>query len=149
MRGARAVVADLRVFLDANILFTAAYSSDGLSALLIELGAAGRVTLLTSLLAILEAERNLEVKRPAALPTLRGSLTAVRVVREPAPADVERLTPPELSAKDRPLLAAAIVAHATHFVTGDVADFGRFMDRRARLPLRVMTPRQFLTDVRP
>ena len=143
-------MADLRVFLDANVLFTAAYSPDGLSAFLIELGATGRVTLLTSPLAIIEAERNLEAKRPAALPTLRGNLTAaVRVVREPAPADVERLTPPELSSKDRPLLAAAIVAHATHFVTGDVADFGRWMDRRARLPLRVMTPRQFLTEERP
>ena len=126
-------MADLRVFLDANVLFTAAYSPDGLSALLVELGAAGRVTLLTSPLAIVEAERNLEAKRPAALATMRRSLAAVRVVREPASADVERLTPPELSSKDRPLLAAAIVAHATHFVTGDVADFGRWMDRRARL----------------
>lgn len=142
-------MADLRVFLDANILFAAAYSPDGLSVLLVELGAAGRVTLLTSPLAIVEAERNLEAKRPAALPTLRRHLTAVRVVREPAPADVERLTPPELSTKDRPLLAAAIAAHATHFVTGDVADFGRWMDRTARLPLRVMTPRQFLTEVHP
>ena len=142
-------MADHRVFLDANILFTAAYSPDGLSALLIELGATRRVTLLTSPLAIAEAERNLEAKRPAALPTLRGSLAVVRVVREPATADVERLTPPELSSKDRPLLAAAIAAEATHFVTGDVADFGRFMDRRGRLPLRVMTPRQFLTEVRP
>jgi uncharacterized protein len=144
-----ALVADLRVFLDANILFTAAYSPDGLSALLLELGAAGRVTLLTSPLAIVEAERNLEAKRPTALPALRESLTAVRVVTEPATADVERLTPAELSSKDRPLLAAAIVARATHFVTGDLADFGRWMDRRARLPLRVMTPRQFLTEVRP
>ena len=142
-------MAELLVFLDANVLFTAAYSPDGLSVLLIELGAAGRVTLLTSLLAIVEAERNLEAKRPPALPTLRRSLTAVRVVREPAPGDVERLTPPDLSSKDRPLLAAAIVAHATHFVTGDVADFERWMDRRARLPLQVMTPRQFLTEVQP
>ena len=142
-------MAELLVFLDANVLFTAAYSPDGLSALLIELGAAGRVTLLTSPLVIVEAERNLEAKRPPALPTLRRSLTAVRVVREPAPGDVERLTPPDLSSKDRPLLAAAIVAHAPHFVTGDVADFGRWKDRRARLPLQVMTPRQFLTEVQP
>ena len=86
-------MADLRVFLDANVLFTAAYSPDGLSALLVELGAAGRVTLLTSPLAIVEAERNLEAKRPAALTTQRRSLAAVGVVREPAPADAERLTP--------------------------------------------------------
>ncbi len=142
-------MADLRVFLDANILFTAAYSPDGLSAFLIELGVAGRLTLLTSPLAVVEVERNLETKRPAALPALRRSLASVRIVAEPGPANVEQLTPPELSAKDRPLLAAAIVAHATHFVTGDVADFGRFMGRRSRLPLQVMTPRQFLTEVRP
>lgn len=142
-------MADLRVFLDANVLFTAAYSPDGLSSLLIELGAARGVTLLTSPLAIVEAERNLEAKRPAALPALQRSLTAVRIVGEPPPADVERLTPADLSSKDRPLLAAAIVARATHFVTGDLADFGRWMHRQAGLPLRVMTPRQFLTEVGP
>jgi hypothetical protein len=70
-------------------------------------------------------------------------------VRELAPADVERLTPAKLSSKDRPLLAAAVVAQATHFVTGDVADFGRWMHPRAELPLRVVTPRQFLTEEQP
>lgn len=138
---------DLRVFLDANVLFTAAYSPNGLSALLIEVGAAGRVTLLTSPLAIIEAQRNLEAKRPAALAVFEGNLAVLTVVREPASADVERLTPAELSAKDRPLLAAAIAGRATYFVTGDQRDFGRWMTRRASLPLTVMTPRQFLTDV--
>jgi predicted nucleic acid-binding protein len=142
-------VADLRVFLDANILFTAAYSPEGLSALLIELGAVGRVTLLTSPIAIIEARRNLEVKRPAAVPAFERSLTAIEIVREPVPADVERLTPEDLSAKDRPILAAAIVARATHFVTGDQRHYGRWMTRRTSLPFRVMTPRQFLTEVRP
>jgi uncharacterized protein len=148
-RDGDAFVADLRVFLDANVLFTAAYSPDGLSALLVELGVTGRVALVTSPLAIVEAERNLAAKRPNALPALERSLAAVRVVREPAPADVERLTPRELSTKDRPLLAAAIVAGATHFVTGDLADFGRWMGRQTGLPLRVMTPRQFLTQAGP
>ena len=141
-------MADLRVFLDANVLFTAAYSPEGRSALLIEIGAAGRLTLFTSPLAIIEAQRNLEAKRPAALPAFERNLAAVEVVREPAPADVKRLTPPDLSAKDRPLLAAAISARATHFVTGDQRDFGRWMVRGAPLPLRVMTPRQFLAQVR-
>jgi predicted nucleic acid-binding protein len=71
-------VADLRVFLDANILFTAAYSLDGLSAFLIELATAGRLTLLTSPLAVVEAERNLETKRPAALPAQRRSLATAQ-----------------------------------------------------------------------
>ncbi|MGH7390935.1 MAG: PIN domain-containing protein [Candidatus Rokuibacteriota bacterium] len=142
-------MADRRVFLDANVLFTAAYSPAGLSALLVELGATGRVTLLTSSLAIIEARRNLEVKRPEALPGLERSLVAVHLVSAPAPADVERLTPADLSAQDRPILAASIVAGATHFVTGDRRDFGRWMGRRSALPLRIMTPRQFLTEAEP
>jgi predicted nucleic acid-binding protein len=137
------------VFLDANVLFTAAYSPAGLSALLVELGAAGRVTLLTSPLAIIEARRNLEVKRPEAVPALERNLAGMRLVKAPAPTDVERLTPADLSGRDRPILAAAIIAGATHFVTGDRRDFGRWMGRRTALPLRIMTPRQFLTDVRP
>ena len=140
---------DPRVFLDANVLFTAAYSPRGLSALLIELGVAGRATLLTSPLSVIEAQRNLEAKSPDALNAFERHLRAIEVVREPAPAEVEQLTPPELSSKDRPLLAAAIVARATHFVTGDQKDFGRWMTGRARLPLRVLTPRQFLTEVKP
>jgi predicted nucleic acid-binding protein len=142
-------VADFRVFLDANVLFTATYSPAGLSALLVELGNAGRITLLTSPVTIIEARRNLEGKRPQALPGLERCLAAIRVVNAPAPADVERLTPTDLSAADRPLLAAAIVAGATHFVTGDRRDFGRWMAPRLSLPLEIMTPRQFLTDVRP
>jgi uncharacterized protein len=142
-------VAELRVFLDANVLFTAAYSPAGLSAFLVELGTAGRVTLLTSPLAIIEARRNLEMKRPEALPRLERSLAAIQVVKAPAPTDVERLTPADLSAQDRPILAAAIIAGATYLVTGDRQDFGRWMGRRTSLPLRIMTPRQFLTEVRP
>jgi predicted nucleic acid-binding protein len=142
-------VAELRVFLDANVLFTAAYSPGGLSALLIEVGLAGRITLLTSPLAVIEAKRNLEAKRPTAVAAFERSLAAFQVVTEPAPADVERLTPDELSAKDRPLLAAAIAGRATHFVTGDRKDFGRWMTRRASLPLRVVTPRQFLGEAAP
>ena len=140
---------DLRVFLDANVLFTAAYSPDGLSALLIEIGAAGRLVLLTSRLAIIEARRNLEVKRLKALPRLDRHLRAVEVVTEPSPRDVDRLTPDGLAPKDRPILAAAIVARATHFVTGDRRDFGPWMGACAELRLLVMTPRQFLDAVRP
>jgi len=141
--------AALRVFIDANVLFTAAYSPGGLSALLLELGAAGRLEVLTSPLAVIEARRNLEVKRPDAVTALDRSLAAVTLVREPSPAVVDRLAPADLAAKDRPVLAAALAARATHFVTGDRRDFGRWMDDPGGLPLRVMTPRQFLVEALP
>ena len=138
-----------RVFVDANVLFTAAYSPGGLSALLLELGAAGRVEVLTSPLAVIEARRNLEVKRPDAVTALDRWLSAVTLVREPSPALVDRLTPADLAAKDRPVLAAALAARATHFVTGDRRDFGRWMDDPGALPVRIMTPRQFLVEAPP
>jgi predicted nucleic acid-binding protein len=138
-----------RVFVDANVLFTAAYSPGGLSALLLELGAAGRVEVLTSPLAVIEARRNLEVKRPAAVGVLNRWLSTVTLVQEPAAAVVDRLAPDDLAAKDRPVLAAALAARATHFVTGDRRDFGRWMEDPGALPIRVMTPRQFLTEVPP
>ncbi len=139
---------DLRVFLDANVLFTAACSPNGLSSLLIEIGASGRFALLTSQLAVIEARRNLEVKRPNALPRLDRHLRVVETVTEPGPRDVDRLTPDALAPKDRPILAAAIVARATHFITGDRGDFGPWIGGRGELPLLVMTPRQFLAAAR-
>jgi predicted nucleic acid-binding protein len=107
------------------------------------------LALLTSQLAVIEARRNLEVKRPKALPRLDRYLRAVEALTEPGPRDVDRLTPDRLAPKDRPILAAAIVAGATHFVTGDRRDFGPWMGSRGELPLFVMTPRQFLEAVRP
>ena len=96
--------------------------------------------MLTSPLAVIEARRNLEVKRPDAVAALDRWLTAVTLVREPSPAVVDRLAPAGLAAKDRPVLAAGLAARATHFVTGDRRDFGRWMDDPGDLPLRVMTP---------
>lgn len=69
------------------------------------------------------------------------------MVRDPAPPDVARLTPVKLSAKDRPILAAAIAARASHFVTGDrlvrrgmVADCYSFgLDTPYRLEILIAT----------
>ncbi len=58
----------MRVFLDANVLFTAAHNSHGKAAFIIELGAAGHFSLFTSDAALMEAERNLAAKYPRSLP---------------------------------------------------------------------------------
>jgi predicted nucleic acid-binding protein len=56
----------VRIFLDANILFSAALGGRSF-ALLWELARAEKVTLLTSRYCRIEAERNLSRKRPASL----------------------------------------------------------------------------------
>jgi len=69
-----------RLFLDANVLFTAAHNPDGKAALILELAGAGHWEALTSTYAVAEARRNLERKAPQRAPALRELLRNVRVV---------------------------------------------------------------------
>jgi hypothetical protein len=54
----------VRVFLDANVLFTAAHNPNGKAAFLISLGSSGLLQLATSAYAQEESKRNLERKYP-------------------------------------------------------------------------------------
>ena len=51
-----------KLFLDANVLFTAAHNRDGKAGAVIELGKQGRWRCFTSAYALEEAQRNLSVK---------------------------------------------------------------------------------------
>jgi len=54
----------MKLFLDANILFTAAYSEQGISRALFHLAAARKCTLITAPFAFEEAKKNQELKAP-------------------------------------------------------------------------------------
>jgi hypothetical protein len=54
----------MNLFLDAKVIFTAAYSAEGLSRGLFLLAAAGKCTLFTSAFAHEKALRNIHKKRP-------------------------------------------------------------------------------------
>ena len=56
--------------------------------------------------------------------------------------------PQGLARKDRPFFQAALACRATHLLTGDLRDFGRFMDRPDEtLGVRVQTVAEFLDEV--
>jgi len=114
-----------RLFLDANVLFTAAHNPDGKAAFLITLANDGYWQVITSDLAIEEARRNLERKYPQSMAQLEILLDAVRVVATPAVADC----PINLPEKDRPIFAAARNGRATHLLTGDRKHFGPFFNQ--------------------
>lgn len=107
-----------RVFLDANILFSAAYKSTRLR-LLWKLP---NVQLVSSRYAVKEAELNLEQSRPEAIGELTELLKKVEILTvnylEPLPPSIS------LVEKDAPILQAAIVTKATHLLTGDFRHFG-------------------------
>lgn len=133
-----------RLFLDANVLFTAAHNPDGKAALIISFGEAGILKICTSAFAAEEARRNLWAKYPAALKEFSEILQTAAIVPERPDAPF----PPDLTEKDRPVFQAALACKATHLITGDIAHFGGFMCRPAKtFGLLVMTPAQFLDSL--
>jgi len=116
-----------RLFLDANVLFTAAHNPNGKAALVISLGTQCHWELYSSAYALEEARRNLERKFPervAALATIESGLN----LSSHGPG-TPRLA--GLANKDPPIFQAALGCAATHLLTGDLRDFGPFMNRSA------------------
>ena len=133
-----------RLFLDANVLFTAAHNPAGKAAFVLELGAEGRWELITSALAVEEAHRNLGLKFPSSVARLEDLPRGVRRVGAPS----GFVFPVELPSKDRPILAAALCAGATHLLTGDTKHFGPYMDDPGHLGgLCIRTVAAFLESV--
>ncbi len=136
-------MAALTVFLDANILFSAALGGPALE-LLWELEKAGRIRFVTSRQCRSEATANLERKRPDAAPRLAAILVSVGEASEPNEEELQKARR-VLPEKDAPVLAAALATEASVLITGDVKHFGSLM-RRRDLKLRIRTPRAFLLE---
>lgn len=130
-----------RLFLDANVLFSAAYRADAGVARLWDREDA---ELLSSDYAIEEARRNLSESEQVA--RLAELLQQLRIVPSVVPhADTRREI--ELPEKDWPILGAAIAAGATHLITGDKKDFGPFFESEI-LGVRVLPPSSYLNPKR-
>jgi hypothetical protein len=134
-----------RLFLDANVLFTAAHNPQGKSAFLLQqAGSPSRPwCLLSSAYAIEEARRNLRAKFPDTLTSFEQGLACIEVVAQPA-AVLLSLALPE---KDLPIWAAAHAAGATHLLTGDLRDFGPLMNRpQTTGGVTIQTVAEYLRD---
>ncbi len=125
-----------RVFLDANVLFSASWCE---GAGLLALWDRADVRLITSGYAAEEARRNLDtaVRRSRLEKLLASVEIVVDAPGEPLPRGVR------LPGKDEPILRAAIAAGATHLLTGDLRDFGHLLGRRVGR-VKVQTPGEFL-----
>ena len=130
----------MRLFLDANVLFTAAHNPDGKAALVIELGAQGRWQVFSSPCAFEEARRNLQRKFPDSARMLAALGRELRLVDHRPGLE----SPEGLAEKDRPIFQAALNLTmgrcATLRCTGsrhtesdaEISKPGRFSDERIR-----------------
>jgi len=131
----------VRLFLDANVLFSAAYRDD---AGVQQLWRVPNAELITSDYAVEEATRN--PREPHQRKRLAGLLAFVEVKPSATLAPSQR-GDVRLPDKDWPILSGAVQARATHLITGDVRDFGVYFDRRV-LGVLVLPPSQYLAGRR-
>jgi predicted nucleic acid-binding protein len=106
----------VKVFLDANVLFSASNAGSRIAELVRLL--LDRRQLVTSNLAAEEARRNIQQKRPAWADGLDAVLSRIEIV--PA---VNTPLSVRLDPKDVHILSTAIREKCTHLATGDKTDF--------------------------
>lgn len=124
-----------RLFLDANVLFSAAYRAD--SGLLI-LWKWRDVVLCSSRYAVEEARINLDDEsQRERLARLAAGIQLVEAVERAMPRGVS------LPEKDRPILLAAIDARAHYLLTGDIKHFGEHFGKKVE-GVEILLPGQYL-----
>ena len=127
-----------RVFLDANILFSAAY---GLSTLdrLWGLSNKKKCILIVSKYVIEEARRNLTTRKQ--LRKLESYVIGMEIAQEADPTNMD--CPVALPDKDKPVLMAAVSAKADYLLTGDIHHFGKYFEK-VIMGVKILRPRDYL-----
>lgn len=112
----------MRIFLDANILFSAAFSDGAIRRLIRDIRNAAHAVVADRYV-IEEALRNISVHRSESLGVLHQIITAPEVVPtwHTLPPSIRD---PGLPEKDLPVLATAMGAGSDILMTGDVRHFG-------------------------
>jgi predicted nucleic acid-binding protein len=130
----------LRVFIDSNVLISAMIGvPESAPVVLVDWLAGGQPgELLTSRRNVAEVERNLHKRLPEALPLWREFIarSGIRVVAATSSCR-------GINAKDAAIVAGALRAKATHFVTGDKRLLAEIR-RAASKNMTAVTPREML-----
>ena len=131
----------ITVFLDSNVLISALIgSAHAAPVVLVDwLASSPAAELITGRCCIQEVERNLARKLPQAQPLWRQfvSTSGIHVV------PCRRKSIAGINAKDAAIVAAAVSASATHFVTGDKRLLAEMRAAKSKLP-PALTPREML-----
>jgi predicted nucleic acid-binding protein len=115
----------MRIFLDANILFSASFPKSHLAEFFDELQR--HAVFLTNVYAKVEAERNIAAKQPKRLAAHEKFVASLEVIPL-------RLFDPgvKLAEKDQPTLCGAIAGGADYLLTGNKKDFGPLFGKSVR-----------------
>jgi predicted nucleic acid-binding protein len=135
-----------RVFLDSNVIISGLLSAKGAPRIILDLLCLHlpNMQCVSGAYNMMEIERNLARKLPAALPVFQEYFPRMNMDIIPLPAQ-EELAPwfGAIADKDVPVIVSAINGKADFLVTGDTKDFGPLMGRDD-LPFMVLTPTEFV-----
>ncbi len=130
----------MRVFLDANILFSAAQPHSRMRTFLEVLLA--QAECVTNEYAVEEARRNLAAKFPDGVKGLERLIKQCEIISQ-LTTDLKV----ELALKDVPILGGAIAGEATHLLTGDEKDFGKFWGKTVQ-GVKIVSPKMLAEELK-
>jgi predicted nucleic acid-binding protein len=129
----------MRIFLDANILFSGTLPQSRMRAFLDFL--CRECDCVTNAYAVEEARRNLAAKFPAAVRHLDAIVKKCELV--PA---VKTDFKVKLALKDVPILGGTLAAQAKYLLTGDEKDFGQFFGKTID-GVKVVSPKMLAEEL--
>ncbi|MBW4533381.1 MAG: PIN domain-containing protein [Pleurocapsa minor HA4230-MV1] len=129
----------MKVFLDANILFSAAAPKSNVAKLIDLVQKHGQCV--TSPYAVEEARKNLQLKQFGSLEIFELLLTTVTISNK-----LVLDLPVTIKSKDIPILGSAIAQQCTYLLTGDKRDFGLFFGKTIA-GVMVVSPRLLAEDL--
>lgn len=123
----------MKVFLDANILFSSAAPNSNIAKLVNLVQQNGQCV--TSPYAVAEARKNLQLKKFGSLEVFESVLKTVTISNK-----LVLDLPVEIKSKDVPILGSAIAQECTYLLTGDKRDFG-FLFGKTVAGVMVVSPK--------
>lgn len=140
-----------RIFLDSNVVLSGLFSERGAPRIILDIlslklpfivGVTGQYNLL-------EIERNIARKLPAALPLYKVYYKKMNLEIIPVPSDEEmKRFAGAIARKDIPVLVSAVKGKADFLVTGDKKDFER-LKIKSDFDFKIVGPSEFVEDVLP
>ncbi|MCL4498271.1 MAG: PIN domain-containing protein [Deltaproteobacteria bacterium] len=132
----------LKVFLDSNVIFSAAYSGKekSRSYLFFELQTLNIIKIYISNLVKFESIHNIKIKKPEKLDFLNELLSKADIIED---VDVYYEFAKNLPENDRIILSSAIYHDIDFFITGNTKDFLTFYNKKLKNTL-ILTPKDFL-----
>lgn len=141
----------VRIFLDSNVILSGLLSDKGAPRIILDILCLKLPFLIgvTGQYNIMEIERNLAKKMPAAIPVYREYLPKINleIIPMPKAAEMKKFFN-SISDNDIPVLVSAVNGKADFLVTGDKKDFVR-LKVKGTYPFKIASPSEFVDVIFP